>query len=307
MTGRLSDVEPVYRIRPATLDDTGFLADVVVEATRAQGRLSGDFNERTWRTNFTAWTEKQLRGEVPERRRTTRGHAGSMSGSAACRSPRTRRNTRSDGALKAPGRRRPVWPPHLSSDSRLCGRLPVRMSSRNSAFGCSLAWRSRTTASTSKGTRRSSARRPVTVPRAGSSRRSGASATSRRSQPASPARSGIPVLPGLSARIPLTRRSAALWVCPPPPSDRSARPGRHSAPRRRRWRAGRAARRSGRNDRYSPAASQLPAMTGVAPAPRPGAGPTGPGRPGSTSGPPDSRPRHPARPARRHRFRERRP
>jgi ribosomal protein S18 acetylase RimI-like enzyme len=48
------------------LDDIGFLADVVVEATRAQGRLSADFDVPTWRKNFTAWTERQLCGEVPE-------------------------------------------------------------------------------------------------------------------------------------------------------------------------------------------------------------------------------------------------
>jgi ribosomal protein S18 acetylase RimI-like enzyme len=66
MTSRRSDAEAVYRIRPATLEDIGFLADVVVEATRAQGRLSGDFDEPTWRRSFTAWTEKQIRGEVPD-------------------------------------------------------------------------------------------------------------------------------------------------------------------------------------------------------------------------------------------------
>jgi ribosomal protein S18 acetylase RimI-like enzyme len=54
----------MYRIRPATLDDIGFLADVVVEATRAQGRLSDDFDEPAWRRNFTARTEKHVRGEV---------------------------------------------------------------------------------------------------------------------------------------------------------------------------------------------------------------------------------------------------
>jgi ribosomal protein S18 acetylase RimI-like enzyme len=61
-----SDTDPVYSLRPASLEDVGFLADVVVAATRAQGRLSRDFDEPTWRRNFTAWTEKQLCGEVPE-------------------------------------------------------------------------------------------------------------------------------------------------------------------------------------------------------------------------------------------------
>ena len=66
MTSPRSDAEPAYRIRPATPADIGFLADVVVEATRAQGRLSDAFDETTWRSNFTAWTEKQLRGEARE-------------------------------------------------------------------------------------------------------------------------------------------------------------------------------------------------------------------------------------------------
>jgi hypothetical protein len=44
VTSRRGDAEPAYRIRPATLEDTGFLADVVLTATRAQGRVPGDFN-----------------------------------------------------------------------------------------------------------------------------------------------------------------------------------------------------------------------------------------------------------------------
>ena len=270
--------------------------------------------------------------------------------------------------------------PQLSSDSRLCGRLPVRTASRNSVFGCSRARRSRTTASTSKGTMRSSARRPATVPPAGSARRSGASANSRRSQPrlsraqrypgAARVERPDPVDQAISGSMSVpadddvggaSRQHAAqvvvgpdgrdpgAVVCSgrrvhaeharavragqdavqragpsgspagppgsarrgstrfPPPSDHSARPGRLSAPRRRRWRAGRAAHRSGRNDRCYPVASQLSAMTGAGRAPPPGAGRTGPGRPGPTSGPHDSRPRHPAQPATRHRSRERRP
>jgi ribosomal protein S18 acetylase RimI-like enzyme len=66
MTSLRGDAEPAYRIRPATLEDVGFLADVVVEATRAQGRLSDAFDEPNWRRTFTAWTEKQIRGEIPE-------------------------------------------------------------------------------------------------------------------------------------------------------------------------------------------------------------------------------------------------
>jgi RimJ/RimL family protein N-acetyltransferase len=66
VTSRRGDAEPAYRIRPATLEDTGFLADVVLTATRAQGRVPGDFNEPAWRDAFTEWTRKQIRGEVPD-------------------------------------------------------------------------------------------------------------------------------------------------------------------------------------------------------------------------------------------------
>jgi GNAT superfamily N-acetyltransferase len=55
-----------YRIRPANAEDVGFLADVVVEATRAQGRLPNDFDESQWRSRFTEWTEEQVRGDVAD-------------------------------------------------------------------------------------------------------------------------------------------------------------------------------------------------------------------------------------------------
>ena len=55
-----------YRIRPATAEDVGFLADVVIVATRAQGRLPRDFDERQWREGFAEWTLKQVRGEIPD-------------------------------------------------------------------------------------------------------------------------------------------------------------------------------------------------------------------------------------------------
>jgi len=66
VTSRRGDAEPAYRIRPATLADTGFLADVVLTATRAQGRVPGDFDEPAWRDAFTEWTRQQIRGEVPD-------------------------------------------------------------------------------------------------------------------------------------------------------------------------------------------------------------------------------------------------
>ena len=55
-----------YRLRPACVEDVWFLADVVVGATRAQGRLSSDFDERQWRQGFVEWTTAQIRGETPD-------------------------------------------------------------------------------------------------------------------------------------------------------------------------------------------------------------------------------------------------
>ena len=55
-----------YRVRPATEEDVEFLADVVVAATRAQGRVPDGFDERQWRTAFGASTLEQVRGEVPD-------------------------------------------------------------------------------------------------------------------------------------------------------------------------------------------------------------------------------------------------
>jgi len=55
-----------YHTRPATAEDVSFLADVVVEATRAQGRLPNDFDERQWRKGFCEWTMEQVRGGVPD-------------------------------------------------------------------------------------------------------------------------------------------------------------------------------------------------------------------------------------------------
>jgi ribosomal protein S18 acetylase RimI-like enzyme len=57
---------PDYRVRPAAADDVGFLADVVFEATRAQGRLPHGFDERQWREGFTHWTLEQVRNQGPD-------------------------------------------------------------------------------------------------------------------------------------------------------------------------------------------------------------------------------------------------
>jgi ribosomal protein S18 acetylase RimI-like enzyme len=54
-----------YRVRPASAEDVGFLADVVLEATRAQGRLPGGFDERQWRADFSQWTMEQVRSGDP--------------------------------------------------------------------------------------------------------------------------------------------------------------------------------------------------------------------------------------------------
>lgn len=55
-----------YHIRPANAEDIAFLTDAVVEATRAQGRLPNDFDERQWRKDFGEWTMEQIRGKIPD-------------------------------------------------------------------------------------------------------------------------------------------------------------------------------------------------------------------------------------------------
>jgi GNAT superfamily N-acetyltransferase len=55
-----------YHLRPATDQDVGFLADVVIEATRAQGRLADDFDEPHWRAGYQQWTLEHIRGEEPD-------------------------------------------------------------------------------------------------------------------------------------------------------------------------------------------------------------------------------------------------
>lgn len=56
---------PGYRLRAATAGDVRFLADVVIEATRAQGRFPDSIGEREWRQGFSAWTMSDIRGEIP--------------------------------------------------------------------------------------------------------------------------------------------------------------------------------------------------------------------------------------------------
>ena len=55
---------PSVFVRPATEHDVTFLTDVVIVATRAQGRLSDDFDEEAFRAGFVEWTHEQVRGGV---------------------------------------------------------------------------------------------------------------------------------------------------------------------------------------------------------------------------------------------------
>ncbi|MGI8415572.1 MAG: GNAT family N-acetyltransferase [Nakamurella sp.] len=52
-------------LRPATETDAGFLTDVVIEATRDQGRFPADFDERSFRDRFQRWTSEQITGADP--------------------------------------------------------------------------------------------------------------------------------------------------------------------------------------------------------------------------------------------------
>jgi len=55
---------PSVFVRPATEHDITFLTDVVVVATRAQGRWPEDVDEASYREGFAQWTAEQVRGEV---------------------------------------------------------------------------------------------------------------------------------------------------------------------------------------------------------------------------------------------------
>lgn len=57
---------PRYSIRPATDDDVAFLADVVLDATRAQGRLRPGMEEPAWRADYCRWTTAQVNGQRPD-------------------------------------------------------------------------------------------------------------------------------------------------------------------------------------------------------------------------------------------------
>lgn len=50
----------MYRLRAATAADIDFLTDVVIEATRHQGRLPPNFDEAEYRAGFAEWTAEQI-------------------------------------------------------------------------------------------------------------------------------------------------------------------------------------------------------------------------------------------------------
>ena len=58
--------KPSAHLRPATGNDVGFLTDVVVVVTRAQGRLPRDFDDDAFRDRFVARTLQQVQGQVPD-------------------------------------------------------------------------------------------------------------------------------------------------------------------------------------------------------------------------------------------------
>ena len=55
---------PSLYVRPATDSDVTFLTDVVVVATRSQGRLPEGFDEAEYRTGFAESTREQVAGGV---------------------------------------------------------------------------------------------------------------------------------------------------------------------------------------------------------------------------------------------------
>lgn len=66
MTLRPVIPKPSAHLRPATGHDVGFLTDVVVVVTRAQGRMPPDFDDQDFRDRFVARTLQQVEGLVPD-------------------------------------------------------------------------------------------------------------------------------------------------------------------------------------------------------------------------------------------------
>lgn len=53
-------------LRPATLADVAFLANVVITATQAQARFSPRIDIDEFRTEYETWTRETVLGEIPD-------------------------------------------------------------------------------------------------------------------------------------------------------------------------------------------------------------------------------------------------
>ena len=53
-------------LRPATLEDVAFLADVVITATLAQGRFPSDVDLVEYRAGYENWTRETILGAIPD-------------------------------------------------------------------------------------------------------------------------------------------------------------------------------------------------------------------------------------------------
>ena len=53
-------------LRPATLEDVAFLADVVITATLAQGRFPPDVDLVEYRAGYEDWTRETILGAIPD-------------------------------------------------------------------------------------------------------------------------------------------------------------------------------------------------------------------------------------------------
>jgi ribosomal protein S18 acetylase RimI-like enzyme len=62
--GRPDALDGSVHLRAAQPADVGFLADVVISATRDQGRLDEGFDEAGFRAEFERWTLEQVAGAI---------------------------------------------------------------------------------------------------------------------------------------------------------------------------------------------------------------------------------------------------
>jgi ribosomal protein S18 acetylase RimI-like enzyme len=53
-------------LRTATLDDAGFIADVVIRATLAQGRFPSNVDLAEYRAGYEEWTRETVLGNIPD-------------------------------------------------------------------------------------------------------------------------------------------------------------------------------------------------------------------------------------------------